>query len=87
MLATQRKMNRGIKVKVRSSSHVAFTPPKAGKYGGFRSGHVFYPLVVRKHATYTRAKARNATLERFVVRFPDVDPSLASTHWWSSRKL
>ena len=76
MLVTQRKMNFGISFKVGHRSHVALTPPKAGRHGGFRSGHVPTPLAVREHASYARTEARKAALERFVVRFPDVDPSL-----------
>ena len=90
MLVTQCKMNPGIIVKVRQISHVALTPPKAGRHGEFRSGHVPIPLALRKHASYAKTEARKAALERSVVRFPVVDRSLepmkpgippAYTHW------
>ena len=35
-----------------------------------------YPIIIKEHATYARAEARNAPLERYVVRFSDVDPLL-----------
>ena len=93
MLVTQRKMNPGIRVKVGQRSHVAGTPPKTGRHGGFRSVHVPTPLVVREHVLDARMKVRKVAMERSLENFPDVDPSLEPmkhgtpltyTHWWSS---
>ena len=69
-------MNNEIIVKVGQNLQVICTPPKGRRHCMFRSRHVPYPIAIKEHATYARAEARNAALERSVVRFPDVDPSL-----------
>ena len=76
MLVTQRRMNPGIRVKVGQRPHVAGTPPKTWRHGGFRSVHVPTPLAVREHVSDARTEARKVAMERSLEKFPDVDPSL-----------